>query len=95
MTETENLYTYRIEANAFLKHMVRAIVGTLVAWAAASYRRGDGGEPRQPATAAGRRDRSAAGSGAGEGVLRLTSLCGRGLTHPFADRRLGAAVSRS
>jgi tRNA pseudouridine38-40 synthase len=31
MTETENLCTYRIEANAFLKHMVRAIVGTLVA----------------------------------------------------------------
>jgi tRNA pseudouridine38-40 synthase len=30
ITETENLITYRIEANAFLKHMVRAIVGTLV-----------------------------------------------------------------
>lgn len=30
LTETENLLTYRIEANAFLKHMVRAIVGTLM-----------------------------------------------------------------
>jgi len=30
LTETENLCTYRIQANAFLKHMVRAIVGTLV-----------------------------------------------------------------
>ena len=29
-TETENLCTYRIQANAFLKHMVRTIVGTLV-----------------------------------------------------------------
>lgn len=31
LTETENLFTYRIQANAFLKHMVRTIVGTLVA----------------------------------------------------------------
>ncbi len=30
LTETENLLTYRIEATAFLKHMVRAIVGTLI-----------------------------------------------------------------
>ena len=30
LTETENLCTYRVQANAFLKHMVRAIVGTLV-----------------------------------------------------------------
>jgi len=30
LTETENLCTYRIQANAFLKHMVRTIVGTLV-----------------------------------------------------------------
>jgi len=30
LTEAENLLVYRIEANAFLKHMVRAIVGTLV-----------------------------------------------------------------
>lgn len=29
-TEAEGLCVYRIEANAFLKHMVRAIVGTLV-----------------------------------------------------------------
>ncbi len=29
-TETEELCVYRIEANAFLKHMVRAIVGTIV-----------------------------------------------------------------
>ena len=29
-TETEGLCVYRVEANAFLKHMVRAIVGTLV-----------------------------------------------------------------
>ncbi len=31
LTETENLCTYRVQANAFLKHMVRTIVGTLVA----------------------------------------------------------------
>jgi tRNA pseudouridine38-40 synthase len=30
LTETDNLCTYRIQANAFLKHMVRTIVGTLV-----------------------------------------------------------------
>ncbi len=30
LTETENLCTYRVQANAFLKHMVRTIVGTLV-----------------------------------------------------------------
>jgi tRNA pseudouridine38-40 synthase len=30
VTETENLIVYRIQATAFLKHMVRAIVGTLV-----------------------------------------------------------------
>jgi len=30
LTEAEGLCVYRIEANAFLKHMVRAIVGTLV-----------------------------------------------------------------
>ena len=29
-TEAEGLCVYRVEANAFLKHMVRAIVGTLV-----------------------------------------------------------------
>src|SRR6185295_19235405 len=29
-TEAEGLCVYRIEANAFLKHMVRAIMGTLV-----------------------------------------------------------------
>ena len=29
-TEAEGLCVYRIEANAFLKHMVRAIVGTMV-----------------------------------------------------------------
>ncbi len=29
-TEAENMCTYRIQANAFLKHMVRTIVGTLV-----------------------------------------------------------------
>jgi tRNA pseudouridine38-40 synthase len=31
LTETENLCTYRVQANAFLRHMVRTIVGTLVA----------------------------------------------------------------
>lgn len=31
LTETDNLCTYRVQANAFLKHMVRTIVGTLVA----------------------------------------------------------------
>ena len=30
LTEAENMIVYRVEANAFLKHMVRAIVGTLV-----------------------------------------------------------------
>ena len=30
LTEAENLCSYRIQANAFLKHMVRTIVGTLV-----------------------------------------------------------------
>ena len=30
-TETDNMCTYRIQGNAFLKHMVRTIVGTLVA----------------------------------------------------------------
>lgn len=30
LTEAENLLVYRVEANAFLKHMVRTIVGTLV-----------------------------------------------------------------
>jgi tRNA pseudouridine38-40 synthase len=30
LTESENVCIYRIEATAFLKHMVRAIVGTLV-----------------------------------------------------------------
>jgi len=30
LTEAEGLCVYRVEANAFLKHMVRAIVGTLV-----------------------------------------------------------------
>lgn len=30
LTEAENMVVYRIEATAFLKHMVRAIVGTLV-----------------------------------------------------------------
>src|SRR6185503_17843279 len=30
VSEAENGFVYRIEANAFLKHMVRAIVGTLV-----------------------------------------------------------------
>jgi len=30
-TEAEGLCVYRVEANAFLKHMVRSIVGTLVA----------------------------------------------------------------
>jgi tRNA pseudouridine38-40 synthase len=30
LTETDNMCTYRIQANAFLKHMVRTIVGTLV-----------------------------------------------------------------
>ena len=31
LSEAENLCVYRVQANAFLKHMVRSIVGTLVA----------------------------------------------------------------
>jgi len=54
-TEAEGLCVYRVEANAFLKHMVRSIVGTLVE-VGTGQRAVDG-----VATALASRDRSRAG----------------------------------
>jgi tRNA pseudouridine38-40 synthase len=56
ISEAENMWIYRIQANAFLKHMVRAIVGTLV-----QVGSGELG-PEAIAEILGSRDRSRAGA---------------------------------
>jgi len=67
-TEAEGLCVYRIEANAFLKHMVRAIVGTLV-----EVGTGQRAAETLPETLASR-DRSRAGQTAPPQGLVLTSV---------------------
>ncbi len=68
LTETENMLVYRIEATAFLKHMVRAIVGTLVRVGSGDLAVGD-----VAAILAGK-DRSRAGSTAPPHGLVLVAV---------------------
>jgi tRNA pseudouridine38-40 synthase len=67
-TEAEGLCVYRIEANAFLKHMVRAIVGTLVEVGTGQRR------PESVAEVLASRDRSRAGQTAPPQGLVLTAV---------------------
>jgi tRNA pseudouridine38-40 synthase len=69
LTETDNLCTYRVQANAFLKHMVRAIVGTLVAVGTGDLAADSVGEILAS------RDRGRAGATAPPQGLCLVAVC--------------------
>jgi tRNA pseudouridine38-40 synthase len=69
LTETDNLCTYRVQANAFLKHMVRAIVGTLVAVGSGDLGADSVGEILAS------RDRGRAGATAPPQGLCLVAVC--------------------
>ena len=69
LTEAENLCIYRIQANAFLKHMVRAIVGTLVQIGSGEL------APEAMAEILASRDRSRAGPTAPPHGLVLIAVC--------------------
>jgi tRNA pseudouridine38-40 synthase len=68
VTEAENLCVYRVQANAFLKHMVRAIVGTLVAVGSGEL------APQDVAAILASRDRGRAGATAPPQGLVLASV---------------------
>ncbi len=68
LSEAENMLLYRIEANAFLKHMVRAIVGTLVEVGTGAVAAGEIGEILAS------RDRGRAGATAPPQGLVLVSV---------------------
>ncbi|MEO6027213.1 MAG: tRNA pseudouridine(38-40) synthase TruA [Candidatus Binatia bacterium] len=67
-TEAEGLCVYRVEANAFLKHMVRSIVGTLVEIGIGRR------DPNVMAEALASRDRTRAGTTAPPQGLVLVSV---------------------
>jgi len=67
-SEAENMCTYRVQANAFLKHMVRTIVGTLVAVGSGELRSDDVGEILRA------RDRTRAGATAPPQGLALIAV---------------------
>jgi tRNA pseudouridine38-40 synthase len=67
-TEAENMCMYRVQANAFLKHMVRTIVGTLVAVGSGELRSDDVGEILRS------RDRTRAGATAPPQGLALVAV---------------------
>jgi tRNA pseudouridine38-40 synthase len=69
LTEAESLCTYRIQANAFLKHMVRAIVGTLVAVGSGEI------SPEAMAEILASRDRGRAAATAPPQGLALVAVC--------------------
>lgn len=69
LTEAESLCTYRIQGNAFLKHMVRAIVGTLVAVGSGEL------PPEAMADILASRDRRRAGATAPPQGLVLVAVC--------------------
>ena len=69
VSEAENLCTYRVQANAFLKHMVRTIVGTLVQIGSGER------EPEAMREIVASRDRARAGPTAPPQGLVLVGVC--------------------